>query len=275
MGLSSKETAVPDALDLVGQMLDERLAITARRPFILGICGAQGSGKSTLAEGLAQRLRDTGLRIAVLSLDDLYLTRAERVALARTIHPLLATRGVPGTHDVALGLAVFDGLAAGGCTLLPRFDKATDDRAPSGVRIDGPVDVVLFEGWCVGAVAQEASALATPINDLERLQDADGHWRHHVNAALAGEYQHLFGRIDALVLLAAPDFAKVRDWRIEQEEGLRQSLRAAGRSTEGTMDDAQVASFVQFYERLTRHILAEMPDRADLTLRLDDRRRVL
>ncbi len=275
MGLSSKDTAVPDALDLVGQMLDERLVMTAKRPFILGICGAQGSGKSTLAEGLAQRLRDTGLRVAVLSLDDLYLTRAERVALARTIHPLLATRGVPGTHDVALGLAVLDGLAAGDCTLLPRFDKATDDRAPSGVRIDGPVDVVLFEGWCVGAVAQEASALATPINDLERLQDADGHWRHHVNAALAGEYQHLFRRIDALVLLAAPDFAKVRDWRIEQEEGLRQSLRAAGRSTEGTMDDAQIASFIQFYERLTRHILAEMPDRADLTLRLDDRRRVL
>lgn len=263
------------ACDLVEQMLRRRLTGTAKRPFILGICGAQGSGKSTLADALAERLRETGLRVAVLSLDDLYLTKGERLTLARTVHPLLATRGVPGTHDVSLGLSVLEGLAGKQPILLPRFDKATDDRAADGTWIDGPSDVVLFEGWCVGATAQEPAALNEPVNDLERTQDSDGRWRRHVNAALEGDYQRLFKRIDALVLLAAPDFAIVRDWRIEQEEGLRRFLQAAGRPADGTMSQQQIATFIQFYERLTRHILSEMPDRADLTLRLDAGRRVV
>ena len=263
------------SLDRVEALLRERLAGTSRRPFVLGLCGAQGSGKSTLVEGLAARLRGTGLRVAVLSLDDLYLTKGERQDLARDIHPLLETRGVPGTHDVPLGLFVLDRLAEPGRTQLPRFDKATDTRAPEGTWVEGPVDVVLFEGWCVGARPQPADALTTPVNDLERQRDPDGRWRRNVNAELAGRYQRLFGRIDALVLLAAPDFAIVRDWRIEQEENLRRTLRAAGKPADGTMTDEQVTGFIQFYERLTRHILAEMPGRADLTVRLDARRQVI
>ncbi|TWB20366.1 D-glycerate 3-kinase [Nitrospirillum amazonense] len=263
------------SLDLVEGLLRRRLDAVPRRPFILGICGAQGSGKSTLADGLAQRLAASGLRIAVLSLDDLYLTKEERQDLARAVHPLLATRGVPGTHDVGLGLAVLDGLGMPGRTLLPRFDKAVDSRAAEGVWVEGPVDVVLFEGWCVGAVPQAAADLGPPVNELERDRDAGGEWRRYVNAALAGDYQRLFGRLDALVLLAAPDFAVVRGWRIQQEEGLRAKLRAAGKPTDGTMTDDQVSRFIQFYERLTRHILAEMPGRADLTLRLDAARQVV
>lgn len=263
------------SLDLVEGLLRRRLDEVPRRPFILGICGAQGSGKSTLADGLAERLAASGLRVAVLSLDDLYLTKEERQDLARDVHPLLATRGVPGTHDVGLGLAVLDGLGTPGRTLLPRFDKAVDSRAAEGAWVEGPVDVVLFEGWCVGAVPQDAADLDPPVNELERDRDAGGEWRRHVNAALAGDYQRLFGRLDALVLLAAPDFAVVRGWRIQQEEGLRAKLRAAGKPTDGTMTDDQVSRFIQFYERLTRHILAEMPGRADLTLRLDAARLVV
>lgn len=263
------------SLDRVEAFVRGRLAALAKRPFILGICGAQGSGKSTLSDALAENLRAGGLRVAVLSLDDLYLTRAERQGLAREIHPLLSTRGVPGTHDVALGLSVLDGLARPGRMLLPRFDKAVDDRALPGTGIDGPVDLVLLEGWCVGAVPQDGRALADPLNDLERTQDPDGRWRHYVNDRLAGDYQRLFARLDALMLLAAPDFAVVRDWRIQQEESLRARLRDAGRSTDQTMSDGQVVAFIQFYERLTRHILTEMPDRADLVLRLDAARRVV
>ncbi|MDG3442845.1 kinase [Nitrospirillum amazonense] len=263
------------SLDLVEGLLRRRLDDVPRRPFILGICGAQGSGKSTLADGLAERLAASGLRVAVLSLDDLYLTKEERQDLARDVHPLLATRGVPGTHDVGLGLAVLDGLGTPGRTLLPRFDKAVDSRTAEGAWVEGPVDVVLFEGWCVGAVPQDAADLGPPVNELERDRDAGGEWRQHVNAALAGDYQRLFGRLDALVLLAAPDFAVVRGWRIQQEEGLRAKLRAAGKPTDGTMTDDQVSRFIQFYERLTRHILAEMPGRADLTLRLDAARQVV
>lgn len=244
------------------------------RPLILGICGAQGSGKSTLARGLAGRLR---ARTAVLSLDDLYLGKAARAELARDIHPLLATRGVPLTHDVALGIEILDAIRAGRPVRLPRFDKASDEPLPEvqWEAVEGPLDLLIFEGWCVGAAAQDASELAQPVNDLEREHDSDGRWRRAVNAALAGPYQLLFGRIDRLVLLAAPRFEVVRDWRAQQEAELRAGLVAARRDPALAMTDAQVARFIQHFERITRVILAEMPERADLTLRLDADRHVI
>ena len=82
-------------------------------------------------------------------------------------------------------------------------------------------------------------------------------------------------RLDALVLLAAPDFATVVNWRKEQEQALRFRLAAEGKTTARTMDDSAVERFVSHYERLTRHILAEMPARADLTLSVDQQRRVV
>ena len=247
---------------ILADRLADALAQTVKRPLIVGICGAQGSGKSTLAEALARHFP----RTTTLSLDDLYLTRAERAGLARTRHPLFATRGVPGTHDVALGLAKLDALEAGIPTLLPHFDKARDDRAPSDTWPDArtPNDLVIFEGWCVGAVPEAEDALAAPVNDLERIADADGRWRRAVNSALAGSYQALFARLDMLILLAAPDWETVCRWREEQEAGLRQT---AGQGA-GIMDEATVERFLQHYERLTRHILQEMPGRADLVLRL-------
>ena len=247
---------------ILADRLADALAQTVKRPLIVGICGAQGSGKSTLAEALARHFP----RTTTLSLDDLYLTRAERAGLARTRHPLFATRGVPGTHDVALGLAKLDALEAGIPTLLPHFDKARDDRAPSDTWPDArtPNDLVIFEGWCVGAVPEAEGALAAPVNDLERIADADGRWRRAVNSALAGSYQALFARLDMLILLAAPDWETVCRWREEQEAGLRQT---AGQGA-GIMDEATVERFLQHYERLTRHILQEMPGRADLVLRL-------
>jgi D-glycerate 3-kinase len=190
----------------------------------------------------------------------LYLTRAERAVLAREVHPLLATRGVPGTHDVGLGLDLLARIDVGETVRLPRFDKAADDRAPEAewTTVPGPLDLLVFEGWCLGAVAEDAAALVDPVNALEASEDADARWRRWVNAQLAGAYAGLFARIDAIVLLAAPGFEVVFDWRLEQE-----------RSGAGAMDAPQVARFIQHYERLTRHVLAEMPGRADLLIRMD------
>jgi D-glycerate 3-kinase len=256
--------------------LAARIAAVAMGPaFVVGICGPQGSGKSTTVGVLAALLEARGLKVAVLSLDDLYLPRADREALARDVHPLLRTRGVPGTHDVALGLAVLDGLAGEGETALPRFDKASDDRAPAETWpvVAGPVDVVLFEGWCVGARPEPPEALAAPVNALERERDPDGVWRAYVNAALAGPYRALFARLDLLVLFTAPDFETVLAWRREQETKLRRRLAEAGQGAERAMSDEEVAVFIQHYERLSRHIAREMPARADLVLALDADRR--
>lgn len=256
------------ALEAVERALLPAMDRGSRRPFVLGICGAQGSGKSTLSDALAARMRARGIATAVLSIDDLYRTKADRAALARDVHPLFAVRGVPGTHDVGLGLSVIAALEAGQPVLLPRFDKARDDRAPLDEWETAPAGTALLilEGWCVGARPQSAEALKAPVNALERDEDVDGRWRAAVNQALAVAYQALFLRIDMLVLLAAPGFEAVRDWRVEQEHGL---ARSAGADAAGVMTDAEVERFIRFYERLTRHILIEMPARADLALYLD------
>jgi len=247
---------------------------TGPRPLILGICGSQGSGKSTLARRLVGRL---GVRAAILSLDDLYLGKAARAERARDIHPLLATRGVPLTHDVALGCAILDAVKDRRPVRLPRFDKASDEPLSEAQwdAVGGPLDLLIFEGWCVGATAQREPDLSVPVNDLERDEDPDGIWRRAVNDALAGPYQALFARIDRLVLLAAPGFEVVRGWRTQQEADLRAALAQTGRDPALAMTDAQIVRFIQHYERITRAILAEMPAHADLTLPLDPDRRVL
>ena len=238
---------------------------------VAGICGSQASGKSTLAAGLVVRAMAEGVPAVSLSLDDIYLTRAEREELARTVHPLLRTRGVPGTHDVALGLATIAALERREAALLPRFDKGTDDRAPETQwdRAPDNTRLLIFEGWCTGAVAQNEAALAEPANALERDEDPDGSWRAYANRALAGEYRALFCRLDLLMLLAAPGFETVYGWRCQQEQVLHQ------RGAPQAMSDAAIARFIAHYERLTRHILSEMPERADMVAWLAEDRTAL
>lgn len=254
-----------------------RQAKATRSPLFVGLCGAQGSGKSTAAAALASLLDEAGLPTAALSIDDFYLSRAARERLAREVHPLLLTRGVPGTHDVGLMQSVISALRGGNCVPLPRFDKARDDRVPESQwqAPSQPPRVLLLEGWCVGARPEPASALTVPVNDLERLEDADGRWRQYVNDALAGGYRPLFDALDPLVMLAAPSFEVVYRWRLEQEHKLRSRLQREGGDLGRVMDDAQVARFIAHYERVTRHILDEMPGRANAVIRLDAQRRPL
>jgi D-glycerate 3-kinase len=232
------------------------------QPRLVGINGAQGSGKTTLCRFLEALLVEHNLRTATVSLDDLYLTRAERNDLAAHVHPLFATRGVPGTHDVALGEAILDDLLAGRTAALPRFDKAADDRATVRRMIEPPVDVVLFEGWCVGAVPQPAAALHAPVNALERYEDATGVWRQEVNRRLATDYAALFARTDLLVMLEIEGFEAVRANRALQEQKLAANNPAGG----GLMDDAALDHFLMHFERLTRWMLEEMPARADVVI---------
>lgn len=241
---------------------------------VAGICGAQGSGKTTLAEALQRRFSESGTPTAVLSLDDLYRTKAEREGLAASVHPLLRTRGVPGTHDVALGLATIAALERGEAIALPRFDKAADDRAPRGEWPLAPAAtrLLILEGWCLGARPQDEAALAEPVNALERDEDPHATWRCYANRALAGDYQRLFARIDLLALLAAPGFDSVFGWRRQQEDDLR---ARSGPDATGVMSDADLRRFIQHYERLTRHVLAEMPERADVVVRLAGDRSVV
>jgi D-glycerate 3-kinase len=240
--------------------------------FALG--GLQGTGKSTLAAQLADLAQSRGRRVAVLSIDDFYRTKAERERLAHEVHPLLSSRGPPGTHDLELAADTLDRLLAGRSTRLPRFDKLADERAPAArwPLVEGRCDLVLLEGWFLKVPAQQLDELCAPINALERGRDPDGTWRGWCNAALARDYPPLWQRIDALWWLQAPEFEVVPEWRWQQEQSLQAAdmRRGGGR---GGMDRAQIARFVQLFERVSRQALRTLPTIAERTIRLDAQRR--
>jgi D-glycerate 3-kinase len=251
---------------------------SAKHPILIGVNGSQGSGKTTMADYLCCVLAaEFGLPTLSLSLDDVYLPRAERQRLAVDVHPLLVTRGVPGTHDVPLLLdtlkALLDSETAVG-TALPSFDKSRDDRVPPGQwqQVETVPAIVLLEGWCLGAEAELAEALAEPVNALERDEDDDGRWRHYVNESLAREFPPVYALVDQWLMLQAPSFDCVLQWRREQEHKLADRR---GGMTGQMMDDQALERFVAHFERLTRHCLDTLPPRVDYLLQLDDQRAVI
>ena len=240
-------------------------------PLVLGISGAQGTGKTTLADYAVRAVVEIhGWHAVGFSIDDFYLTKAERAQLAADVHPLLTTRGVPGTHDVGLLGATLDALLASRSNedvCIPRFDKALDDRAPEPEWsvVNRPVDLIVLEGWCVGSRPQTPDQLCLPMNALERTEDPDGVWRRYVNDRLAGDYQVIFAQIDTLAFLQAPSFDAVYRWRLEQEQKL-----ADARGGAALMSPGDLRRFIQHYQRITAHNLETLPGAADVTFRLDE-----
>ncbi|MGB5345770.1 MAG: hypothetical protein WBN23_06355, partial [Woeseia sp.] len=200
-----------------------------------------------------------------------YLSGAARRQLAATVHPLLATRGVPGTHDVAgLNRCLAELLAASANSVVtwPEFDKATDEPAAQQQQFQGCPDAILLEGWCVGTAPEDPAQLLTPLNDLEATADADGRWRNYVNARLADDYAALFAGLDRLCFLRIPDFSVVRRWR-----GLQEAQLVARRGS--GMGGAELEQFIQHFERLTRAALRSLPTRADCLLEFDEQHRCI
>lgn len=256
-----------------------------QRPLVLGINGAQGAGKSTLFNLLEVTLSEGfGLRVVGFSIDDLYKTREKRAVLAEQIHPLLLTRGVPGTHDVELGIEIIDSLLNAEhntITSIPIFDKSIDDRCPEHTWQEwvGRADIIVIEGWCVGAIPQPDDALIEPVNELEALEDPQGTWRHYANEQLKTHYAALFSRLDVLLMLQVPSMQAVFEWRSLQEKKLAERVQYMHDATQPSdqlriMNEQQIVRFIQHYERLTRAMLKQMPERADLVLKLNENHKI-
>lgn len=247
----------------------------AGRPLCIGLCGAQGTGKSSLAAALLAVLRhQLGWRGLSLSLDDFYLGAQARQQLAGQVHPLLQTRGVPGTHELdRLQAALQQAREAQGELVWPHFNKATDDRSPEAQwqRQSLPVDLVILEGWCVGLPPQEEAELLLPVNALEQTEDPDGSWRRWVNGQLQAYATQLWSQLDGLVFLAAPSVAAIRRWREQQEQG---NLQAVGATHSALSDPQAMTRFLAHYERLTRHALEVLPSRCDVLVRLNEAHQV-
>lgn len=248
------------------------------QPVLLGLNGCQGSGKSTLARFLVRMLHiGAKTKCLVISIDDFYLKKSERQQLARDVHPLLITRGVPGTHDLLLAETTLSALLDPDRTTdlpLPVFSKADDDRCPANQwpAAIPAIDLVIFEGWCVGCPPQDQASLDNPVNELERNEDSDKVWRTYVNTALSNEYQHLFRRLDLLVTLTAPSFDSVYSWRRQQERQLAESVTGQPEAS-ALLLGQELQRFIQHFERLTRHQLHTLPGLADgnITLGKDHR----
>lgn len=259
---------------LAGLLLDQyagRIA-RAKRPYLLGISGLQGSGKSTLAREVKTQAEARSWPTEVLSLDDFYYSRSDREALAHQVHPLLRTRGVPGTHEIELLMSVLAALPHASEKLpvtYPRFDKGRDTRVPPSrwPKVTRPPRLVILEGWALGIRPQLQSALEEPVNELERTEDPEGIWRHWVNKQLRS-YQPLWRKLDALVVLQAPSWEVIRHWRSQQEQEL------IARHAPLAMDADTMVRFLAHYERLSRHALATLPAMADTCVEYDAQRHV-
>lgn len=236
------------------------LVLPIRGPAIIGITGAQGTGKSTLAAQLAKQLSAQGRPTAIVSLDDYYLNRAQRRQLARQVHPLLAQRGVPGTHRIEQALLDAHNFLQGKAVAWPRFDKALDE--PGSPCMPQTAELLLVEGWCLGLAPQSERALQEPINTLEHQQDADGRWRRYVNQQLTTAYADYWQLLKPLIWLQAPDWQAVCRWRQKQEQQLWHQ-RGMGMTKE------QLAQFMLSFERLTQASWQQLPTRADLRIQLN------
>lgn len=249
---------------------------SAEAPLFIGINGCQGSGKSTLSAFLQDYLQaEHQLSVVNLSLDDFYLSKSERLALSIKIHPLFATRGVPGTHNTELMQSVLTQLKTKTLPInIPRFDKASDNPFPKEdwPSVTSSVDVVLFEGWCWGVEPQTSNQLSTPINQLEQEEDDLAIWRNYANRQLNDKYLPLYEYMNMWVMLKAPDFSNVYKWRLEQEQKLQKNKQNT--STNGIMNEQQISRFIQYYQRLTEHSIATLADKCDVVFELDKARNI-
>lgn len=280
------EAYLTQAQQWFAPLLDATLAHLASQPgktVVIGINGCQGSGKSTLADYLCTILvLMHNIETVCVSLDDFYLPKTDRLALANNTHPLLSTRGVPGTHDVSLAVKQISSLVnqTEGEVQLPRFDKSRDDRDSENPQmVTLPIKVVILEGWCLGAEPQTAEQLSTAINTLESKHDSNGEWRQFVNQALA-HYAPLFALVDCWLMLKAPSFKCVFQWRLEQEQKMAAKLgidtkNNAHKDHSQIMNAEQVQHFIDHYQRITEHGLITLPQKMHHLYELDTQRNIV
>jgi D-glycerate 3-kinase len=271
----NKEKMIKSFLIPVSQWISKK--IYKNKPFIIGLAGGQGSGKTTISSILSIILKKYfKLNVFVISIDDFYKTRKDRKILSKNKHPLLMTRGVPGTHDISLILNFFRKIKSKKFNTLevPRFNKSIDDRYGKNLwyRIRSKPDVVIFEGWCVGAKAQSNIQLKKPINSLEKVYDQRAKWRTHVNNQLKTKYKTLFKQLDGLLYLKAKNFHLLREWRLKQERKLL--IQTKNKKNLKIMSSGDVLNFMQTYQRITQQMFKDALKGSSIIMNLNSKHQI-
>ena len=281
--LKSQEILTEPFRDKVGQLNNFFLPMSKmihngylknKKTQVIGLTGGQGSGKSTISNILKIILKESfSLKTVIFSIDDFYKTLKQRENMSKNISPLFTTRGVPGTHDTKMLLSTIKALKKTRFKkiLIPKFNKGFDDRTSKNkwLRVNKKPNIVIFEGWCVGAEPQKKKDLLVPVNALEKHEDKKKIWRNRVNNELKKDYKKVFKLLDKIIFLRVPSFKHVFKWRLLQEKKLR--ITSKGKKT---MSDNQIKNFIMFYERLTKHMLKKLVYKADTVIKIDTKHRL-
>ena len=248
-----------------------------KKPYFVGLAGGQGTGKTTTSSLIKIILsKYFKLNVFRISIDDFYKTRKERTSLSKRVHPMLLTRGVPGTHDINMMLNFFKKSKSKKFKRLklPTFNKAIDDRFGKKHWYDlkKKPDVIIFEGWCVGAKSEKNDTLKRTINSMERTKDQKQIWRKYVNDQLKSKYKKLYSQLNCLIYLKAKDFSLLQKWRLKQERKLwiksKKSLKTK------IMSKEDVLSFMQTYQRVTQNMFRYMPKYASIIINLNSNHQI-
>ena len=248
-----------------------------QKPYFIGLAGGQGTGKTTISSIIKIILEKYfKLKVFKISIDDFYKTRKERINLSKKIHPMLMTRGVPGTHDIKMMLDFFKKTKVKSFKKmkLPNFNKAIDDRSPKNkwYNINEQPDIIIFEGWCVGARAEINKTLKKPINSIEKINDENLVWRKYVNHQLKTKYRKLYSQLNCMIYLKAKNFSLLQKWRLKQEKKLW--LKTKKKSRHKIMSKDDVINFMQTYQRITQNMFKNMPRYASIILNLNDNHQI-
>ena len=248
-----------------------------KKPYFVGLAGGQGTGKTTISSIIKIVLEKFfKLKVFKISIDDFYKTRKERLSLSKKVHPMLATRGVPGTHDIQMMLNFFKKVKSKKFNKidLPNFNKAIDDRFPkkNWYNINEKPDVIIFEGWCVGAKAELNKTLKKSINSLEKSNDQKLIWRKYVNHQLRNDYKKLYSQLNCMIYLKAKNFILLQKWRLKQENKLW--LMTKKSSKHKIMNKGDVINFMQTYQRVTENMFKKMPKYASIILNLNSNHQI-
>ncbi|WP_440908206.1 uridine kinase [Candidatus Pelagibacter sp.] len=248
-----------------------------KKPYFVGLAGGQGTGKTTISSIIKIILEKYfKLKVFKISIDDFYKTRKERIALSKKVHPMLLTRGVPGTHDITMMLDFFKKSKARKFKnmKLPNFNKAIDDRFPKKKwnTINKRPDVIIFEGWCVGARAETNKTLKKSINSMEKANDHKLVWRKYVNQQLKTKYKKLYSQLNCMIYLKAKNFSLLQKWRLKQEHKLW--LKTKKKGGHKIMSKGDVINFMQTYQRITQNMFKNMPKYASIILNLNSNHQI-
>jgi len=270
----------------------------AHKPMVFGLQGPQGIGKTWVSKAVKDELEQLhDIRTLVISLDDLYLPRGAQQKLEEEEggwNRMLRGRGLPGTHDLELGVQVFESLSRINETKelrWPIYDKSAHgglgDRAGFSSLVlppDQRLQLVIFEGWMLGFTPLDPRQLTNIYHRSLNLDPPSNSFLTQfsiqelqaINRNLVPYVDQLWSHIHLLIHLVPQDLNFIWRWRIQQEHEMKAKNGGIG------MSDEEVKRFIfrympcyELYGKPSGEACGDQAIRPGLKIVMDEERRVV